>query len=78
MTQWVHNLKPGIESQAPQIIPVCVSLTVIAVIATALRCHVRVNMLKIFGADDWVILASTVCPIHLAYIFLFFSFARSS
>jgi hypothetical protein len=65
MTQWVHNLKPGIESQAPQIIPVCVVLTAIAVIATALRCYVRINMLKTFGIDDTVIIASTVRPIFL-------------
>lgn len=60
MTQWVHNLRPGIESQASLIIPVCVALTVVATAATILRTYVRVKMLKVFGADDWVIVASTV------------------
>lgn len=60
MTQWVHNLEPGIASKASNIIPVCVVLTVVATTATLLRCYVRVNMLKVFGADDWVIVASTV------------------
>ena len=58
--QWVHNLKPGTHSQAPQIIPVCVVLTLVAFIFTALRCYVRTKMIKSFGADDAVILASTV------------------
>lgn len=60
MTQWVHNLEPGTSSKALNIIPVCVVLTVVATAATLLRCYVRVNMLKVFGADDWVIVASTV------------------
>jgi hypothetical protein len=58
--QWVHNLAPGIVSQAPMIIPVCVALTVLAVAATLLRCYVRIFMLKTFGADDWVIVFSVV------------------
>ncbi|KAH0613717.1 uncharacterized protein H6S33_005603 [Morchella sextelata] len=61
--QWVHNLAPGIVSQAPMIIPVCVALTVLAVAATLLRCYVRIFMLKTFGADDWVIVFSAVCSI---------------
>lgn len=69
MTQWVHNLDPGIPSKASNIIPVCVVLTVVATVATLLRCYVRMNMLKVFGADDWVIVASTVSPSHAIRIF---------
>ena len=58
--QWVHDVKPGTKSQAPQIIPVCVVLTLVAFFVTALRCYVRAKMIKSFGADDAVILASTV------------------
>lgn len=60
MTQWVHDLKPGVKSQASLIVPVCVVLTVVATAATLLRSYVRLKMLKVFGADDWVIVASTV------------------
>lgn len=68
MTQWVHNLDPGIPSKASNIIPVCVVLTVVATAATLLRCYVRMNMLKVFGADDWVIVASTVSPSHTIWV----------
>ena len=60
--EWVHNLKPGSHSQAPQIIPVCAVLALVAFFFTALRCYVRTKMIKSFGADDAVVLASTVIP----------------
>ena len=50
-------------SNAPEILGVTGSLTVLALLAFCLRCYVRIYMLKFFGPDDWTMLAAALMAI---------------
>lgn len=54
-----------VENRGPQLIGVNVLFLTLAVIATTLRCYVRIKMVKAFGLDDWLMVGAAVClPIH--------------
>jgi hypothetical protein len=50
----------AIPNRGPELIGVNVAFLATAIIANALRCVVRVKMVKAFGVDDWLMVASTV------------------
>lgn len=50
----------AIDNRGPELIGVNIAFLATAVIANALRCIVRVKMVKAFGVDDWLMVASTV------------------
>jgi hypothetical protein len=49
------------DNRALPLAAVNIAALVIAMIVTALRCFVRIRLLKAFGADDWLMLAAAVC-----------------
>jgi hypothetical protein len=51
------------ESHGSQILAITGFFTGLALLVVALRVYVRMGMLKIMGADDYVILISMVSPI---------------
>lgn len=50
----------AIPDRGPELIGVNISFLATAIIANVLRCIVRVKMVKAFGVDDWLMVASTV------------------
>ncbi|KAJ4356956.1 hypothetical protein N0V95_002899 [Ascochyta clinopodiicola] len=56
----------AIPNRGPELVGVNVAFVATAVIANALRCIVRVKMVKAFGVDDWLMVASTI--FFLGYI----------
>ncbi|KAJ8106098.1 hypothetical protein OPT61_g9766 [Boeremia exigua] len=50
----------AVPSRAPELIGVNIAFLATAIIANALRCIVRVKMVKAFGVDDWLMVASTI------------------
>ena len=65
MTGWVENASPAVNdaSKYPEIIAVCVCLTLFMGVLVGLRVYVRVFMLKVTGVDDWIIIFSAICSI---------------
>ena len=65
MPGWVENASPAVDdvSKYPEIIAVCVCLTLFMVVLVGLRVYVRAFMLKVTGVDDWIIIFSAVCSI---------------
>lgn len=53
----------AIPNRAPELIGVNIAFLATAIIANALRCIVRVKMVKAFGIDDWLMVASTVSEV---------------
>jgi hypothetical protein len=51
----------SLDNRALPLAAVNIAALVIAMIVTALRCFVRIRLLKAFGADDWLMLAAAVC-----------------
>ncbi|KAL2173764.1 uncharacterized protein P884DRAFT_280763 [Thermothelomyces heterothallicus CBS 202.75] len=49
------------ESRARTLTAVNITALVLAVTVTALRCFVRIYLLKAFGNDDWLMAAATIC-----------------
>ncbi|KAK6215534.1 hypothetical protein QIS74_08553 [Colletotrichum tabaci] len=47
-----------IENRGPQLVTVGITLVTTAVIATVLRCYVRLFLVKNFGVDDWCMLGA--------------------
>jgi len=58
----------AIDNRGPELIGVNIAFLATAVIANALRCIVRVKMVKAFGVDDCLMVASTVSDI-IVYFF---------
>lgn len=50
----------AIPNRGPELVGVNMAFMVTALIANALRCIVRVKMVKAFGVDDCLMVASTV------------------
>ena len=50
----------AIPNRGPELIGMNVAFLATAIIANALRCIVRLKMVKAFGVDDWLMVASTV------------------
>jgi hypothetical protein len=50
----------AIPNRGPELVGVNVAFMATAFLANALRCIVRVKMVKAFGVDDWLMVASTV------------------
>ena len=50
------------ENRGPQLLGVNLLFLILAVIATTLRCYVRLVMVRAFGLDDWLMVAATVRP----------------
>jgi len=65
MTGWVENASPAVDdaSNYPEIIAVCVCLTVFMTVFVGLRVYVRAFMLKVMGIDDWITVFSAVCSV---------------
>lgn len=55
------NMATSSDNRALPLAAVNIAALVLASIVTALRCFVRVRLLKAFGADDWLMLAAAVC-----------------
>ncbi|KAI6083852.1 hypothetical protein F4821DRAFT_183194 [Hypoxylon rubiginosum] len=49
-----------IENRGPQLLAVDYTFLLIAVITFAMRCYVRIFMVKNFGRDDWAMLGATI------------------
>jgi hypothetical protein len=49
------------DSRAVQLASVNIAALVLASTITALRCFVRIRLLKAFGTDDWLMVAAAVC-----------------
>jgi len=65
MAGWVENASPAVDHAAkyPEIIAVCVCLTLFMMVLVGLRIYVRAFMLKVMGVDDWIIIFTAVCSI---------------
>jgi hypothetical protein len=50
----------AIPNRGPELVGVNIAFLTTAITANALRCIVRVKMVKAFGVDDWLMVASTV------------------
>ncbi|KAJ4326421.1 hypothetical protein N0V94_000096 [Neodidymelliopsis sp. IMI 364377] len=50
----------AIPNRGPELLGVNIAFVATAIIANALRCIVRVKMVKAFGVDDWLMVASTI------------------
>ena len=57
----------GDDDRGPEMFDVTLSLLVAATVTVAMRCYVRIFMLKTFRIEDWLALATLVgCPLpHL-------------
>lgn len=55
----------AIPNRGPELVGVNVAFMATAFLANALRCVVRVKMVKAFGVDDWLMVASTVSELRL-------------
>lgn len=57
----------AIENRGPELTAVCATFTTMAVIAVALRCYVRLRIIRNFGLDDWAMVGALVsvffCPL---------------
>lgn len=49
-----------IPNRGPELRAVAITITIMATAATAMRCYVRVWMVKAFGIDDWFMLIALV------------------
>ncbi|KAK3290542.1 uncharacterized protein B0H64DRAFT_479240 [Chaetomium fimeti] len=49
------------ENRALPLTAVNIAALVLALTVTALRCYVRIWLLKAFGADDWLMVAAAIC-----------------
>lgn len=58
----------AIDNRGPELIGVNIAFLVTAIIANALRCIVRVKMVKAFGVDDCLMVASTVSDIDVYFL----------
>ncbi|OJD35828.1 uncharacterized protein BKCO1_15000110 [Diplodia corticola] len=54
------------ENRGPELFCVTVIMVCMAVVSTALRCFVRLGMVKAWGIDDWFMLAGTLTHIMFA------------
>lgn len=50
----------GVPNRGPELLAVNIAFVITAVFACALRCFVRVRMVKAFGLDDWLMVLATV------------------
>ncbi|KAH8654834.1 hypothetical protein BGZ61DRAFT_434895 [Ilyonectria robusta] len=50
----------AIENRGPELTAVCATFTTMAVIAVALRCYVRLRIIRNFGLDDWAMVGALV------------------
>ena len=55
----------AIPNRGPELVGVNVAFMATAFLANALRCIVRVKMVKAFGVDDWLMVASMVSELRL-------------
>ncbi|RTE73803.1 hypothetical protein BHE90_011763 [Fusarium euwallaceae] len=49
-----------IENRGPELTAVCATFTTTAVIAVALRCYVRLRIVRNFGLDDWAMVGALI------------------
>jgi hypothetical protein len=49
------------DNRGGQLAAINIAALVLALTVTALRCFVRIRLLKAFGADDWLMAAAAVC-----------------
>ena len=54
---------PNVETRGPAIQVVCIVFPIVAAIFVALRSYTRVRIVRWFGADDWVAVATLVTSI---------------
>lgn len=48
-----------------QILAICGTLTALSLVLVALRVWVRAKIIRLVGADDWIMIAAMVCPIRV-------------
>ena len=49
------------ENRGPELVAILVALLVLSFISVALRCYVRIRMIKAFAIDDWLTVGTLVC-----------------
>lgn len=55
----------SIPNRGPELLAIDAVFMSLAIVANALRCYVRISMVKAFGLDDWLMSTATVCgPSH--------------
>ncbi len=59
------------DSRALPLTAVNIAALVLVLTVTALRCFVRIRLLKAFGSDDWLMVAAAVCRFTQTIILLF-------
>lgn len=59
------------DSRALPLTAVNIAALVLALTVTALRCFVRIRLLKAFGSDDWLMVAAAVCHFTQTLMLLF-------
>ncbi|KAK5995367.1 hypothetical protein PT974_03771 [Cladobotryum mycophilum] len=57
---WAYNTPDGTANNAPTIVAVALSVTILALISLLLRLYVRIFMLKNMGLDDWIIIVAWI------------------
>lgn len=57
---WTYNAADDVPSEGSYITSIAVAFTAAALLAVVLRFYVRVILVKSFGPDDWVLLATWV------------------
>lgn len=50
----------SIPTRGPELLAVDILFMILAIVANALRCYVRIRMVKAFGLDDWLMSLATV------------------
>ncbi|RDW88378.1 hypothetical protein BP6252_00410 [Coleophoma cylindrospora] len=66
---WTYNtVNPDAPTDAPKIVAVGVTFSVVSLIIVSLRLYVRVFMIKATGIDDWAIVATWFCALGFSIV----------
>ncbi|KAH6867412.1 hypothetical protein B0T10DRAFT_46041 [Thelonectria olida] len=68
MSGWTYNTSGDPPTTGPQITSLAVVFTAVALITVCLRVYVRGFMLKAFGVDDWIIIATWIASCGFAIV----------
>ncbi|KAL6399695.1 hypothetical protein AUP68_17101 [Ilyonectria robusta] len=67
---WTYNVPGDPPTTGPQITSLAIVFTAVALLTVSLRVYVRGFMLKAFGIDDWIIIATWVGDLYLGLMAL--------
>ncbi|KAH7304719.1 integral membrane protein [Stachybotrys elegans] len=57
---WVRNAADGVETDGPLITGVAAAMSAIAFSLVVCRMHIRINLIRAFGHDDWLIVVALI------------------